>query len=202
MALRRGFKSETNEIAREVRLELGLAPVDPLNPWQRASHLAIPVRPLSILRNTLDNGPLFAVHHFGSTAPERFSAVTVFVGNRRFIVYNDVHSRGRQSSDLGHELAHALLLHPAAPALDEHGCRKWDPVMEEEANWLGGALLVSEEAAVSLARKAVPLAKAAFAYGVSEQMMEWRMNVTGARKRAERWAAKRSHPTPASRRGS
>jgi Zn-dependent peptidase ImmA (M78 family) len=177
-------------MAREVRLELGLAPQDPLDPWKLASHLAIPVRPLSSLQ---DESPL-AVRHFGSSEPERFSAVTVFVGAWRVIVHNDAHSRGRQSSNLGHELGHALLLHPSAPAVDKYGCRNWDATLEEEANWLAGALLVSEEAAVNLARGRVPLNQAALAYGVSEQMMDWRLNVTGAKIRAQRRAAKLRKP--------
>jgi Zn-dependent peptidase ImmA (M78 family) len=185
MALRRGFKSEANDIAREVRQELGLALGDPLDPWQLAQHLAIPVTPLSALASSA----AAAVRHFQVVDSSRFSAVTVFVGTERCIVYNDAHSVGRQASDLGHELAHGLLLHPAVPALDAGGCRNWDRTLEEEANWLAGALLVSEEAAVALARARVPLAVAADRYGVSERLMDWRLNVTGARIRAQRRAA-------------
>jgi len=184
MALRRGFKSEANDIAREIRQELGLALADPLDPWQLAKHLAIPVTPLSALADAASS----AVRHFQVVDSSRFSAVTVFVGTERCIVYNDAHSEGRQASDLGHELAHGLLLHPPAPALDDGGCRNWDRRLEEEANWLAGALLVSEEAAVALARERVSLTLAANRYGVSEKLMDWRLNVTGARIRAQRRA--------------
>jgi hypothetical protein len=37
LELRRGFKSEANDIAREIRGELGLKLVDPLDPWRLAS---------------------------------------------------------------------------------------------------------------------------------------------------------------------
>jgi len=131
-----------------------------------------------------------AVRHFCVVDPTRFSAVTVFMGLFRHIVHNDAHAAGRQASDIAHELAHGLLLHPPAPALDAGGCRNWDAELEEEANWLGGALLVPEEAAVLLARRGIPLDVAAEAYGVSEQMMDWRLNVTGARIRAQRRAAR------------
>ena len=184
MALRRGFKTEANEVAREVREELGLDAEDPLDPWKLAQHLAIPVTPLS----ALSSAPPQGVRHFQVIDASRFSAVTVFVGCNRVIIHNDAHVLGRQASDLGHELAHGLLLHPATPALDSTGCRNWDGTVEEEANWLGGALLVSEDAAVMLARKGTPVAEAAALYGVSEKLMDWRLNVTGARIRAQRRA--------------
>ena len=35
--MRRGFKTQANQIAREVRGELGLGPTDPLDPWKLAA---------------------------------------------------------------------------------------------------------------------------------------------------------------------
>jgi Zn-dependent peptidase ImmA (M78 family) len=99
------------------------------------------------------------------------------------IVYNDAHSRGRQASDITHELAHALLQHPPAPALDHRGCRHWDPELEEEADWLAGVLLITEDAALAIVRNGLSLEEAAAKYGVSTQMVQFRVNMTGARRR-------------------
>src|SRR2546422_3194242 len=148
MALRRGFKTEANHTAREVRAELGLRLIDPLDPWALARHLEIPVLPLSSYAGLAAD----AVHHFHRVDRGAFSAVTVFDGPRRLIVYNDSHSPGRRASDLAHELAHALLLHRPGPAFDHRGCRRWDSVQEEEANWLGAALLLWEEPRRGLVR--------------------------------------------------
>ncbi len=134
MTLRWGFKREAEAIGREIRSELGLQASDPLDPWQLARPLDIPVVPLSGLRTTA-SGPV---------------------------------------------------LHPPTPALDDRGCRIWDQVIEEEATWLAGVLLVPESAALIIARRGTPLAVAAAEFGVSEQMMDWRLNVTGARLRRER----------------
>lgn len=180
--LRRGFKTEANGIAREIRLELGLKVVDPLDPRVLAGHLEIPLVRLSELRK---DAPA-AVQHFLSLDTAAFSAVTVFRGPARLIVYNDGHTDGRQASNLAHELSHALLLHPPTPALDHRGCRNWDPEVEEEASWLAGALLISEEAAIAIARAGMSLDDAAERYGVSRPMVQFRLNVTGARKRV-RW---------------
>ncbi len=182
MALQRGFKSEANDLARDIRKELKLAPTDRLDPWLLASHLDISVVTLSTMRV---DAPL-AVAHFSATDPSAFSAVTVFSGVARLIVHNDAHSPGRQASNLAHELAHALLQHPPTPALDDRGCRDWDHDLEDEADWLGGALLVSEEAALLVVRQRLALPEAAGLYGVSETMMRFRLNVTGAHVRIER----------------
>ncbi len=179
MDLRRGFKTEANHIAREVREELGLRFIDPLDPWALARHLEIPVVPLSHFSSLAAD----AVQHFHRVDRGAFSAVTVFDGSRRLIVYNDSHSIGRRASDLAHELAHALLLHRPGPALDHRGCRRWNAEQEEEANWLAGALLISEEAALQIARGGQPLDEAAKLYRVSQAMITFRLNVAAALRR-------------------
>ena len=135
MKLRRGFKSEANEIACETRSELRLAKSAPLSPWKLADHLEIPVVTLSSMRDLIPE----AARYFLNTNRSEFSAVTVFRGIERTILHNDSHSFGRQASNLAHELSHALLLHPSTPPIDSRGCRDWDPVLEEEAEMVGGS---------------------------------------------------------------
>ena len=64
-------------------------------------------------------------------------------GLRRTVIYNDAHDRKRQASDLAHEIAHALLHHPTHALLNAQGKRHYEREIEEEANWLGPALLIS-----------------------------------------------------------
>jgi Zn-dependent peptidase ImmA (M78 family) len=182
VAYRRGFKSEANAIAGEVREELGLRMLERLDPWVLADHLAVPVVALSDYAADAPG----ALAHLGQEEPEAFSAVTVFRGTRRMIVHNDFHSAGRQASDVTHELAHALLHHPPTPALDDRGCRFWNRDIEDEANWLAGALLVTEDAALWIVRAGMPLPEAALRFGVSTKMVQFRLNVTGAGKRVAR----------------
>lgn len=182
MAYRRGFKSEANAIAAEVRAELGLRALDPLDPLALAAHLEVPVLPLSDYGSDAPT----AHSHFAGAGMEAFSAVTVFSGPRRTIVHNDSHSPGRQASNLAHELGHALLLHPPAAALDDRGCRLWDQNIEDEAQWLAGALLLTEDAALHIARNGITVAAAADHFGISAQMVTYRLNITGARQRVVR----------------
>jgi Zn-dependent peptidase ImmA (M78 family) len=177
--LRWGFKTEANAIAREIRHDLGVKLIDPLDPWALADHLGIPLIALSTLRNDAPS----AVAHFSRAERGAFSAMTVFYGSRRVIVYNDAHTRGRQASDITHELSHALLQHPPSPALDHRGCRKWNRDLEDEADWLAGVLLISEEAALEIVRTGMTVDVAVISYGVSKAMVQWRLNMTGARER-------------------
>jgi Zn-dependent peptidase ImmA (M78 family) len=116
----------------------------------------------------------------------RGSAVTVFCGSIRSIVYNDAHHRHRQASSIAHELSHGILGHPPTPPLNKYGCRHYDRAIEDEANWLGHALLISEEAALYIVRTGMMMQEAIRTYGVSEDVITMRINVTGARRRVER----------------
>lgn len=74
-------------------------------------------------------------------------------------------------------LSHALLGHSATEAFST------DSHAEEEAKWMGPALLVSSEAAWQIAKLRMPTSIAAARFGVSERLLDMRLNVTGARKR-------------------
>lgn len=180
--MRWGFKTEANATAREVRAELSLSCIAPLDVWRLADYLEIPVVPLSSFREEAPN----AVRLFLNGRQEIFSGVTVFRGANRAIVYNDAHVVGRQANDIGHELSHGLLLHTPTAALDGLGCRVWDGEAEAEADYLSGALLVPEEAALQIVRGGWSLHKAAAKYGVTPKLVQYRINVTGARKRVKR----------------
>jgi Zn-dependent peptidase ImmA (M78 family) len=182
VAYRRGFKSEANTIARQTREELGLRMLDRLDPWLLADHLLVPVIALSDLHRDAPDAVTYLLY----TEPEAFSAATVFRGRRRRIIHNDAHTPGRQASDVTHELAHALLQHEPTPALDDRGCRLWNQNIEDEAQWLAGALLITEDAALAIVRNRAQVDEAAERLGVSAAMVTYRINVTGARARVAR----------------
>ena len=182
MALRRGFKTEANATASEIRAELKLHSIAPLNPWELANHLEIPVMTLSSFGPTIPT----AVAYFLEKDTKAFSAMTVFDGTRRAIVYNDSHSKSRQASDISHEISHGVLLHTPRQVFDGSGCRDWNEDEEDEANWLAGVLLITEAAAISVVRRGLTIEQAAAEYCVSTQMMRWRINATGAHTRVNR----------------
>ena len=181
MAFERGFKTWAKTLATEVRRELGLGPLDRLDPFALAVSLDIPVLSLSDLTASTP-----AVQHLLTVEPEVFSAVTVFDGPRRMIIHNDGHAPVRQVSNVGHELSHGLLGHPPTPGLDDSGCRVWNQNIEDEASWLSGCLLVTEEMALTIARGKMTAQGASLRLGVSIPMINFRMNAVGARKRVTR----------------
>jgi len=186
VGFQRGFKTWAKSVALDARRELGLGVYDALDPRALARSLEIPVIDLSHLSRTTPE-----VTHLLGPEKEAFSAVTVFDGPRRAIVHNDSHAPARQNSNISHELSHGLLGHPPTPALDDTGCRVWNQDIEDEASWLSGCLLVTEEAALAIARGRVPAEQAAHRYGISVAMVNYRLNATGARARARREALRR-----------
>ena len=183
--LRRGFKTDADALSRELRAELGLTSVAPLSPQVLADHLDIPLVPLS------SYGDAALTRFFRGKGRSRFSATTVFVtSTKRVIVYNDFHAQTRQASDIMHECAHGLLLHEPRIAFGPGGCRDVDDACEQEAAWLGGYLLVPNDAALYVVRRGLSLEDAAAEYGVSQDLIRWRIQMSGARKILERVRAK------------
>ncbi|WP_433892525.1 ImmA/IrrE family metallo-endopeptidase [Streptomyces sp. CA-111067] len=183
MALRHGFKAEADRLAVAMRKELGVASTAALDPRRLAAHLDIPVSDFSV---AIAADP--RVEPLLSSERDAISALTVHAGSRREIWVNDSHDEGRQNSSIDHELSHALLLHTPGPALDSLGCRHWNGDIEEEANWLAGFLLIPNDAARAIVRYGMSDEVAVAKYGVSKQMLTWRLNMSGARSLRSRTA--------------
>lgn len=179
--LRRGFKKEAREIAQEVRDELGLGALRPLDPWVLAEHLDIPVWALSDFGET-DSDCVAALSGPQSGA---FSAMIASVGTRRVILHNDAHALTRQRANISHELAHALLLHESHP-VSAGKPPAFIPGDEDEAKWLSSVILVPDEVCLDACRNGTSIQNAARTMGVSVELMRWRVNKSGAVVRVER----------------
>ena len=57
--------------------------------------------------------------------------------------------------------------------------RTYNEEQEEEANWLGGCLLLPRDALIAIKRRGRPDGDACAEYGVSPAMLRFRYNVTG-----------------------
>ena len=176
--MERGFKARCEEMARSLRAALGLEATDPLGPDDLAAYLDVSVWPVSELG--LDEQDLSQLVH---EDPDAWSAITVSASGREAIIVNPNHRKGRYSSDVMHELAHLLLSHQPSTVFfagDEAlALRGYDPAAEEEANWLAAALLLPREALVRIRRQRISTREACERFGVSKQMLEYRLTVTG-----------------------
>lgn len=171
-AYRRGFKTESATIVDEVRAEVRVGPIDPLDPLIIADLYGVPVKTVAELGSTL-------------RTPADFSAVTVFRQSRRIIVLNDDHAPTRRRNSLAHELAHLLLEHKPIEHFADHE-REWDPGIEREADWLGAEMLIPRRACLAILEAGEPPSAAAKRFGVSEQLITMRLNVSGARSQFDR----------------
>lgn len=177
MTLRRGFKADANFYARDVRRELEVLPHSPLCAWKLADHLGFVVVRLS---EFVAQEPEAVAYLQSDGGRAEFSAVTLRAKGPPWIVHNDSHHPRRQAANIAHEAAHGLLCHSFSPLTGDNGSRTYNREQEEEANWLGPALLISEEAALHIAEQQLLLAAACEIYGVSPELLQMRLRVTGA----------------------
>jgi Zn-dependent peptidase ImmA (M78 family) len=186
--MKRGFKTQAQQIALEVRDELGLGADDPLDPWVLAELYGIPVYGLTELKSWEN-----IISHFNRRRQDAFSAALIPLEHARIIVENIAHALVRRRANVTHEMAHVILEHDFQNALlFADGCRLLDPDVEEEATWFAGELLIPTAAALTAARAGSSDGQVAASFGVSRSLAAMRMNGSGARRRAEREAAARS----------
>ena len=179
MAFQRGFKAQANRIAVGLRRQMGQSDYSPLELRTLLPKLGIAVTPLTAFEDLCPE----EVSRLVEVEGQGFSAVLVSLGDGlRMILFNDTHSVGRQNSSLAHELAHGLLAHPPEIVSACNGCRDFDQRVESEADYLAGCILVPNEAAWSIARSGIGLEFAQERYGVSRPMLDYRLNVSGARR--------------------
>lgn len=171
MGFAHGFKARANRIAVSVRERMKLAPIDPIDPFAICDLFEVDVIQMSSL--CCDSS------EFRGSNQGAFSAMTVPCGIRSAIVHNDTHHPLRQRSNICHELAHLFLGHEHVPPLDEAGERAHDGGIEAEANYLGGCLLMPNEAALHVVANGL-VSRAQFIYGVSKLMLDYRLRISGA----------------------
>ena len=92
----------------------------------------------------------------------------------------------RQNSSLAHEAARALLAHSPEIVSAGMSCRNFDRQQESKANFLAECVLITNEAARRIVMSGMSLDTAKEHYGVSDQMLQYRLNVSGARVQHQR----------------
>jgi len=176
---RRGFKTWAEEVALRVRHKLKLAPNAPLDVFQLAELLSVPVlRP-----DDLGALPEDCKRRLTTAHSDVWSAITVTNGKHYLIVVNTAHAPTRRNSDLAHELAHVILGHEpsmmfASPA-SGIALRTHNKEQEDEANWLAACLLLPRDALFAIRRRRLIDEEAAREYGVSPAMLRFRLNASG-----------------------
>lgn len=193
--MRRGFKAWCEATAEVYRTALRLKPEDPLNPDDLAAHLGVILwRPEDVSELAEDSLRQLVVHDRDS-----WSAVTIRVGDTSMTIINSAHALTRQRSSLSHELSHLILDHePGRIDLSPAGyllLSSFEREQEEEADWLSATLLVPRVGLQTAFRSTQDSTTLADHFGVSVDMLNWRLRMTGVATQARRvhnWSGRKA----------
>lgn len=173
---RHGFKAEAEYYAELYRKELNLESHDPLCPWELAAYLDVPVRGLS----THPAIPKDVKKFWLSNSENTFSGLIINDGTYKEIVHNDAQIEARQISNIFHEIAHIALGHPLFNPILPSGERDYNQGIEDEARWFGATLMLPKTAIVYIILQSLSKVQIEKIYGASNQMFQFRVNVTDA----------------------
>ncbi len=176
--MRRGFKAQAERLAALARSNLALHECAPLSPWVYADRLGIVVwGPEELDLDPLDLAQL-TIHDSDS-----WSGASVRGGDRVGVILNSTHPRTRQANTLMHEIAHVQLRHaPSHVQMTDEGLlliSEYPSDLEEEADWLAGALLLPRSALLLHRGRGAAAFEIAREFGVSDQLCTWRLRMTG-----------------------
>lgn len=177
--LRRGFKSQCERRAVEIRRSFQLEPDSPLVAIDYAHDSGVVVWSDKDIVDLSDEDR----RQLTVLDAESWSAFVLRITHRHLILYNSAQTAPRVNSVIMHELSHILLGHKLTSAgLSEDGHllpTLYDQDQEDEANWLAGTLLLPRPALLTIRFQRLTESQARDRYGVSEQMLQWRMRMSG-----------------------
>lgn len=180
--MRRGFKADAERRSAAARETLGLTSTHKLCPWQFAESLGV----LVYEANELDLEPEHATQLLVRD-PDSWSGMTLLEDGIHVVVLNSTQPRTRRTATLMHELAHIILGHvPAEVNVSPSGLvllSDYSVEQEEEADWLGAALLLPEAVLIQYRGQGISAEAIAQTFGVSGQLCNWRCRMTGVEKR-------------------
>ena len=184
--MERGFKSRCEEMSRSLRAELGLDPAAPLPAGQLASYLGVYLWSVEDLG--LDPADVRQLVH---NDPDSWSAITVSAAGLDAIILNPNHRRGplfqRCHARIGSPAAGATNLAPcSSPGRRAWRCAGLTSLPKTRPIGWRAPLLLPRDALVKLRAKRCPKEVACDEFGVSRQMLEFRMRVTGVERQFAR----------------
>lgn len=177
--LRRGFKSQCERRSAEIRKSLGLAQDAPLYGVDLAEKFGATVW------NERDVAGLSALDLRQLTVGDgqSWSAFTLRIGSRHLVLFNSSQTAPRVNSVIMHELAHIALgheLHSASLSEDGHLIpSNYSQDQEDEADWLGGTMLLPRPALLRIRRYGLTDTVAMDKFLASDEMLKWRFRMTG-----------------------
>lgn len=165
-------------MSTEARQELGIGPLEPLDPTRYATLQGIFILKFSELELPPESRARLVMDD-----PDSWSGMTIKVGSAVGIVVNPAHAEGRRNYTLAHEVAHVVLSHvPVSANVSKSGLlllADYQAEDEAEADWLAGALLLPREGLIARRAAGIGVDAIAAHYGASRALTEWRLRMTG-----------------------
>lgn len=184
--MRRGFKAWCERASLEYRRSLRVPLAYPLDPRRLADLLGV----LVTTPEAIPGLSRETVVQLTEVDRDSWSAVTISHNGKRLVILNSGQSVARQANSLAHELAHIILNHTTDRAvLSDEGLLfrgSYDAGQEEEAAWLAGCLLVPRGGLLTASRQRADHPYLAKRFGVSRDMIAWRLRVTGVSRQLKR----------------
>jgi len=172
MKLEAVFKRRCEAIAVNQRYELNKHPFDPL-----------PAEELLKKQNGEVRTPDQMPHMLPETIKRLLDSQDWSAGIIRLhpllIIYHPAHSPARHESDLMHELAHVILNHPMVGFDPVTGLPLRNSRHEAEATYLGGCLQIPRLGLQWASQRNYSGQQVAAHFGASEEMVNFRGNMTG-----------------------
>lgn len=176
--MRYGFKAQAERISAAARQALGISALAPLDAKHYAEHVGVHI--LTVEEMGLSDE---ARHQLLEVDPTSWSGMAIRESGLIGVLVNPTHSPERQASTMMHELSHIVLKHvPVRVDVSSAGIllvSEYSEDDEDEANWLSGALLLPRDALKHYREKGWSAAKIVAHYGVSQDMYNWRIRMTG-----------------------
>jgi Zn-dependent peptidase ImmA (M78 family) len=179
--LRRGFKTEAEQKAKFLRIQLNLHPCAPLCAFQLGRHLDIPIFSATEFLSKKEDIDILK----GKNGNEsEWSALTMDVkSGKQIIIHNPFNSAQRQQSDLMHEFAHIICKHKREQENYDFeipfGMREFNDIQEEEAICLGSTLQLPTPALLWAKKRKMTYENIAVHFNASIEMVNYRMRITG-----------------------
>jgi Zn-dependent peptidase ImmA (M78 family) len=178
-----GYKAEAEKIAEQLRAQMGLSKFSPLDAFNLAEHLDIPICPINQLLDPAEVEKMKAT----TNGKIKFSALWMLnCDGDKIILHNPFHSPCRQQSDMMHELAHIVRKHEVNDEIKKLSAlfkmRPLDPIHEAEAVYLGGCLQIPRPGLMWRLKENDTYQQIADYYGACLEMVHYRVKVTGVEK--------------------
>jgi hypothetical protein len=188
--LRHGFKAQAERLSVSVRNELGQGSRDPLAVERYAERLGVVILSFDELTISAE-----AKNRLLVVDPDSWSGMTIRVAGLSGVLVNPTHPTERRLNTIMHELSHIRLGHVATRVdVGPDGfllVSEYPQDAEDEADWLAGALLLPRDALREMRGQGIDSENIARHFGVSKQLCEWRLRMTGVDiqlRRSGRWS--------------